>query len=122
LPVAAWCDGSKSRKGTIVAKYLLAYVGGGEMPSTPEAQYASVEAWGAWFGSIGAGVADPGNPFGPSTTVASSGSVTDGAASGLTGYTLLTADSLAAAVEHAKGCPLLSNGGSIQVFETFNMM
>ena len=81
-----------------------------------------MEAWGAWFGGIGAGVADPGNPFGPSATVASNGSVTDGTTSGLTGYTVLTADSLADAVEHAKGCPLLKNGGSIQVFETFNIM
>ena len=110
------------RKGMIIAKYLLAYVGGGEMPATPEDQAATKEAWRAWFGSIGAGVADPGNPFGPSATVASNGSVTDGTTSGLTGYTVLTADSLAAAVEHAKGCPLLKNGGSIQVFETFNIM
>jgi hypothetical protein len=34
---------------------------------------------------------------------------------GLTGYTILQAESLAAAAEMAKGCPVLSSGGSVEV-------
>ena len=34
----------------------------------------------------------------------------------------LKADSLAAAVEMAKGCPILKVGGKLTVYETFNAM
>ena len=36
----------------------------------------------------------------------------------LTGYTIITAESLADATEKAKGCPVLATGGSIEVYET----
>ena len=39
------------------------------------------------------------------------------AASGLTGYTVLAADSLAAAAGLAKGCPIFAGGGSVEVYE-----
>jgi hypothetical protein len=54
--------------------------------------------------------------------VASNGTVSDGAASGISGYSILKAESLAAASAMAKGCPILSSGGSIEVYETFNAM
>jgi hypothetical protein len=54
--------------------------------------------------------------------VASDGTVSDGAASGLTGYAILQADGLDAAAEMAKGCPILSSGGSIEVYEVFKVM
>ena len=60
---------------------------------------------------------DAGNPFGPGSTVAANGSVTDGGASKLTGYSIIEADSLSAAASQAKGCPVLTSGGSIEVYE-----
>jgi len=104
-----------------MANYVLAFKGGG-MPETEEERAAVTAAWGAWYGGLGAAVVDAGNPFGPSMSVATDGSVSDGAASGLTGYTILTADSLAAASDMSKGCPILSSGGSIEVYETFDVM
>ena len=50
------------------------------------------------------------------------GSASDGGASGLTGYSVLSADSLAAACDLAKGCPILDNGGTVEVYETFDVM
>jgi hypothetical protein len=35
----------------------------------------------------------------------------------LTGYSIIEADSLSAAAKSAKGCPVLSGGGSIEVYE-----
>ena len=70
----------------------------------------------------GAAVVDAGNPFGPSASIAADGSVTGGGASGLTGYSILTADNLDSAVEMAKGCPMLDGGGAIEVYETFDAM
>jgi hypothetical protein len=47
--------------------------------------------------------------------------VADGAgADPLTGYILLTADSLDSAAELAKGCPILQAGGKVEVGETFD--
>ena len=65
---------------------------------------------------------DGGNPFGASKTIASDGAVSDGGASGLSGYSILKADDLPAATEMAKGCPILSSGGTVEVYETFDVM
>jgi hypothetical protein len=101
-----------------MAKYLFAYKGGG-MAQTDAEREAAMQAWGAWFGSLGAAVVDPGNPFGASSTVTSGG---NGATGDLTGYSVLSADDLAAATELAKGCPILSSGGSVEVYETMEIM
>ncbi len=79
-------------------------------------------AWGAWLGGLGPAMLDMGNPFGPSASVSGDGSVSEGAPSGLTGYSLLQADSLDAASKLAKGCPVLAAGGSVEVYETFEVM
>lgn len=78
--------------------------------------------WGAWFGGLGDAVVDGGNPCSGSKTVASNGSITDGAAGNISGYSILKADNLDAAAKMAKGCPVLAGGGSVQVYETFNAM
>ena len=49
-------------------KYLFAYHGGGA-PTNPEDQKKVMDAWGAWFGTLGRAVIDGGNPVGPSSTV-----------------------------------------------------
>ena len=102
-----------------MGKYLFAYKGGA-MASTEEEQQAAMAAWGAWFGQLGSAIADPGNPFGPSATV-NGGAPSDGGASSLTGYTLINADSLADATKLAEGAPVLSHGGSVEVYETIEI-
>jgi hypothetical protein len=104
-----------------VTKYVLAYKGGG-MPETEGQRQAGMAAWGAWYEGLGAAVVDGGNPFGPSMQVAPDGSARQGAESGLSGYTILSADGLAAAADLAKGCPILASGGSVEVYETFDVM
>jgi hypothetical protein len=104
-----------------VTNYVLVY-SGGSMPETKEVQNAVMAAWGAWYGGLGQALVDGGNPFGPSTSVASDGSVSQGAPSALTGYTVISADSLDAATEHAKSCPVLTSGGRVDVYETFQIM
>jgi hypothetical protein len=101
--------------------YLLAYKGG-RMAETDAEREAAMAAWGSWFQSLGPAVVDPGNPFGPSKTVAQDGSASDSGAAGLTGYSVLTADSLDAATDLAKGCPVLSNGGTVEAYETVEVM
>ncbi len=104
-----------------MANFLLAYRGG-SMPETPEAQQQTMEAWGAWFGQLGSAVVDGGNPTSISKSVSAYGAVSDGAPSGITGYSVVAAESIDAAVAMAKGCPILAAGGSVDVYETFNVM
>lgn len=104
-----------------MAKYVLLYSGGG-MPETEEETAKVLQAWGAWYDSLGEKVVDPGYPFTPAAkTVASDGSVSDGSALNASGYTILEADSLDKAVAGAKGCPILQSGGKISVLETLEM-
>jgi hypothetical protein len=103
-----------------MTKFLLAYTGG-SMAETEEQQKAVMDAWMSWFGDLGQAVVDGGAPFGGSSTVAPDGKASTGGASGLTGYTIVEADSLDGAVAKAKGCPVLASGGSVEVYETIPM-
>jgi len=105
-----------------MAKFIFGYHGGHGMPETPEEQEKVMAAWGEWFGSLGAAVLDGGNPFGSARTVATDGAITDGGGSNpLTGYSIVDADSLDAAVTMAKDCPVLANGGNVEVCEAIDM-
>ena len=105
-----------------MATYVLVYKGGGGMAPTEEQRQAIMARWGEWFGALGDSLVDGGNPFGPSRAIASDGSITEGTASALTGYSILKAESLDEASEKAKGCPVLADGGSVEVYETFQAM
>jgi hypothetical protein len=43
--------------------------------------------------------------------------VSQGGPSGLTGYSVIAADDLAQAQAKAKGCPVLANNGTIDIYE-----
>ena len=104
-----------------MAKYLFVYHGGGA-PTTPEAQKQAMDAWGAWFGGMGAAVIDGGNPVGKSSMVKSDGSLADGGgANPASGYSLIEASSLADAHKKASGCPILKGGGSIEIAACMDM-
>jgi|SRR5215469_11027025 hypothetical protein len=105
-----------------MGNYVLVYKGGG-MPQTDAEREQVMAAWGQWFGGLGQALVDGGNPFsGQSNTLGSDGSVKSGNSSALTGYSILKADDLPSATTMAKGCPVLSSGGTIEVYETFQVM
>jgi len=105
-----------------MAKYLLAYHGGG-MPESEQETARIMAAWERWYGALGAAVVDPGNPVGATRTIGADRSVRDnGGANPVSGYSIIEADSLDAAVKKARGCPILDGKGSIEVCETFNVM
>ena len=62
-------------------------------------------AWGQWFGTLGSAIVDAGNPLRPLRIAWAAGGADGAAKSGLSGYSVLTADSLAAATELAQGLP-----------------
>ena len=99
-----------------MAKFVLIYVGGG-MPATEEESAAVMKAWTDWYTSLGEAVIDAGNPFTPQViSVAYDGTIANGPVGpNATGYTILQADSLDAAVDMAKNCPVLQSGASVSV-------
>jgi hypothetical protein len=103
-----------------MANYLLVYHGG-SMPETEVQQAAVMQAWTDWFAKLGDALVDGGNPATRAKRIAADGSVSDDPA-GPSGYSILRADSLDAAVALAKGCPVLGGGSTVQVVETFEVM
>ena len=106
-----------------MAKYVLLYTGG-SMPETEAEQAEVMKAWEAWYAGLGDAVVDPGYPFSPvSKSIASDGTVSDGPVGPAdSGYTIVQADSLDAAVRMGQKCPVLQGGSEISVFETFEVM
>jgi hypothetical protein len=102
-------------------KYVLAYHGG-EMPESDEEQAQHMAAWGEWMGGIGAAFVDHGAPTSIAKTVTPSAVEDGGGANPVTGYGLVEAPDIDAAVEMAKGCPVVTlGGGSVEVAETFEV-
>lgn len=103
-----------------MAKYLLAYHGGG-MAETPEETEAVMAAWGAWMGSLGEALVDGGAPTNSINTVTTDGVAAGGGANPVTGYSFYEADDLGAAIKAAQACPILDAGGSVEVAEVLAM-
>jgi hypothetical protein len=97
-----------------MAKFVFIYTGGSRA-DTEEEQQKQMAAWGAWFEQLGGAVTDMGAPFGASTSVGNGGTT------GATGYTIVTAGSLEDAAGLAQGCPILQNGGAVEVYEAMEM-
>lgn len=95
---------------------------GGKRPETPEEGERVMAQWGAWFEGMGADVLQPGNPVGQSYTVSAAGTVADGGANPVSGYSVVRADSMEAALKHAENCPMVTDGsGSVEVTEIIEM-
>jgi hypothetical protein len=104
-----------------MANFLLTYHGEGGMPTSDAERDAVTAAWGTWFGQLGDAVVDPGNPTTHAKAISPDGSIMD-ATSAPTGYSIIKADSLDAAVQLSKGCPVLAGGQVVLVSETFPVM
>jgi hypothetical protein len=102
-----------------MAKCVLMFHGG-ETPEEPSPEV--MDRWMAWFGKLGDAVVDMGAPFGASATIASDGTRSEASgADPATGYTIIEASNLHDAVVMAKGCPGLSGGSSVRLYETMQM-
>ena len=100
-----------------MSSYLFVYHGGG-MPETESEATKVFTKWQNWMVGMGDAVIDGGNPVGMSSTVHSDGTVSDnGGSNPVSGYGIFSAESLEAALTHAKCCPILDIGGSVEVAE-----
>lgn len=106
--------------------YLLVYRADFSfMPNrTPEEMQAMSKRWMDWLGSIAAQnkLTDRGNRLeGSGKVIKGDNTITNGPYAeikeSIGGYSIVKADSYEAAIELAKGCPILKLGGNVEVRE-----
>jgi hypothetical protein len=101
-------------------QYVITYLGGNQ-PSSPEEGKQHMSKYMEWLSSLGDSAVSPANPFKNTSTVNSDGTVTIGGTMTMSGYTIIEADSMEAALSIAKSCPFLDIGGSLEVSELMQM-
>ncbi len=99
-------------------KYVLAYLGG-DKPSSPEEGAKNMAKWQAWIGGLGEAVVNPGMPLSGTQTVSQDGVAPS--SSTMSGFTIVEAGSIDAAIEMAKSSPFLETNGTIDVSEVMEM-
>ncbi len=101
-------------------QFVIVYLGGNE-PSTPEEGQRHFSKYMEWLSSLGDSAISPANPLKDTKTINPDGSVTAGGSTTMSGYTIIEAESMDAALEVAKACPFLEIGGSLEVSELAQM-
>lgn len=103
-----------------MTKFILTYLGGNP-PASPEEGKAHFSKYMEWLSSLGDAAVSPANPLKNTQTVRPDGSVEEGGSIGMSGFTIITADSIDAAIAIAQSCPFLEMGGSLEVSELIQM-
>ena len=103
-----------------MAHYMMTYLGG-DKPASVEEGKKHFDQYRQWLASLGDAAVSPANPLKNVTTIQSDGTVVEGGASTMSGFTILEASSMAEALEMAKQCPFLDLGGSLEVSELMKM-
>ena len=103
-----------------MTQYVIVYLGG-DHPSDPEEGRQHFSKYMDWLSALGEAAVSPANPLKDTSTVTPDGTVATGGTSTMSGYTIIEADSMEAALEVAKGCPFLDIGGSLEVSELVQM-
>jgi len=103
-----------------MSQYLIVYLGG-DKPSSPEAGKKHFSKYMEWLKSLGEAVISPANPIINTSTVNTDGTITSGGVSTMSGFTIIEAESMDAALSIAKTCPFLEIGGTLEVSELMKM-
>ena len=101
-----------------MANFVLVFRGG--MPKSPEEGQKMMTDWNAWMAGLGAALVDKGAGFGKSRFLIGAGieGKIDGAVSG---YTVISAPDIEAALAIASKNPIFNLGGTIEVAEAMQM-
>lgn len=100
--------------------YIIAYKGGNP-PATKEEGAAHMTKWQKWIVDLGDDAVNPGTPLGKSRIVSAGGVSIDGGDNPMSGFSVVRAEDMEAALEIAKACPFLSTGGTLEVAEMMAM-
>ncbi len=99
-----------------MSKFLLAFHGG-KMPENPEAMQEIMTKWGQWMESLGKDVIDPGSIVGNNHCLAADGNQAISKNNQISGYMLISSNSMETALATVQACPILANQGTIEVAE-----
>ena len=100
--------------------FIIAYHGG-KKPETPEEGAAQMAKWKAWVDDLGDAAINPGQPLKGTRIVSEDGTSEDGGANAMSGYSIVEATDMEAALEIARACPFLDTGGTLEVAEQVSM-
>lgn len=103
-----------------MSDYIIAYHGG-EKPASPEEGEAHMSKWKAWLAGLGDAVVNPGTPLKNTRIVSADGVSEGGGANAMTGFSVVSAASLDAALDMARSCPVLDIGGTLEVAEMMSL-
>ena len=92
-----------------MATYVFSYRNRKGYVPSPETR----SQWFDWFGSMGEAVVELGQPVGSRAGIGTC----DSATTELSGYSVISAPDLDAALTLARGCPLLDRDGGVEVGE-----
>ena len=101
-------------------QFIIVYLGG-DQPSSPEEGKRNFAKYMEWLSSLGNSAVSPANPLKNTVTVNPDGTVSPGGKTTMSGYTIIEAESMDAALLAAKTCPFLEVGGSLEVSEMAQM-
>ena len=103
-----------------MSSYFIGYRGG-RQPASPEEGAKHMAKWKAWVDGLGDAMVNPGTPLGMSRMVSADGVSDDGGSDPMSGFSIVKADSMDAAIEIARDCPFLETGGTLEVAEVMEM-
>ncbi len=101
-------------------QFVFVYLGGNH-PSNPQEASKHFDKYMKWLTSLGDAVVIPTIPLKDTTTVSPDGKVAEGGSSAMSGFSIIKADTIEAALSIAQDCPFLEIGGSLEVSEMMQM-
>ncbi len=103
-----------------MAQFVFVYLGGNQ-PSNPEEANKHYAKYMEWLSSLGDAAVIPTMPLKNTSTVGSDGTIREGGRSAMSGFSIIKAASMEAALSIAQACPFLEIGGSLEVSELMQM-
>lgn len=101
-------------------QFVFVYLGGNQ-PSDPEEANRHISKYMQWLTSLADAVVIPTIPLKDTNTVNPDGTVREGGSNAMSGFSIIKADSMQAALAIAQDCPFLEIGGSLEVSELMQM-
>jgi len=101
-------------------QFIFVYLGGNQ-PSNPEESNNHFTKYMEWLSSLGDAVVIPTIPLKDTNTVSPDGTIREGGSSAMSGFSIIKADSIEAALSIAQGCPFLEIDGTLEVSEMMQM-
>lgn len=97
-------------------QFVLVYLGG-KQPSSPEESHKHFTKYMEWLSSLGESIVIPTIPLKDTNTVSPDGTIGQGGSSAMSGFSIIKAESMEAALSIAQSCPFLEIDGSLEVSE-----